>query len=120
MGKRSILIAQGAYYAVTGLAPFVSRRAFEAVTGPKRDWWLVQTVGAVVAPIGAGLISAGLSGRQTPELLGIAAGSAIGLASVDVVHATRGRISRVYLLDAAVEAALLAGLAWEQRRPSEP
>src|SRR4051794_34537304 len=45
---RRALITQSVYYVVTGLAPFVSRRAFEAVTGPKREWWLVQTVGALL------------------------------------------------------------------------
>jgi hypothetical protein len=119
MGTRSILIAQGVYYAATGVAPFLSRRAFEAVTGPKRDWWLVQTVGAVVAPIGAGLIAAGVSGRATPELQGIAAGSAAGLAGIDVFHAARGTISRVYLLDAALQAALLAALARTTWRASD-
>ena len=40
-------MAQGGYYVATGVLPFVSRRAFEALTGPKREWWLVQTVGAL-------------------------------------------------------------------------
>ena len=111
MTLRSVLLAQGGYYAVTGVAPFVSRRAFEAVTGPKRDWWLVQTVGAVVAPVGAGLIAAGASGRTTPEVTGIAAGCAAGLGAIDVFHATRGTISRMYLADAACQAAVLVGLA---------
>ena len=111
MTLRSVLLAQGGYYAVTGVAPFLSRRAFEAVTGPKHDWWLVQTVGAVVAPVGAGLTAAAVSGRTTPELIGIAAGCAAGLAAIDVHHASAGRISRMYLLDAACQTAILVGLA---------
>ena len=51
---RRTLAAQGVYYVATGAAPFVSRRAFEAVTGPKREWWLVQTVGGLVTAIGGG------------------------------------------------------------------
>jgi hypothetical protein len=47
--RRRTLFAQGVYYTVTGVVPFVSRDAFEAVTGPKREWWLVQTVAAVLA-----------------------------------------------------------------------
>ena len=108
---RTVLLAQGGYYAATGVAPFLSRRAFEAVTGPKRDWWLVQTVGAVVAPVGAGLMAAGASGRTTPEVIGIAAGCAAGLAAIDVRHAVAGRISRMYLIDAACQAVALASLA---------
>jgi hypothetical protein len=111
MTLRTVLFAQGGYYAVTGLAPFISRRAFEAVTGPKRDWWLVQAVGAVVAPVGAGLMAAGASGRTTPEVNGIAAGCAAGLAAIDVRHAAAGHVSLIYLADAACQVAALAALA---------
>jgi hypothetical protein len=102
---------QGAYFAATGVAPFLSRRAFEAVTGPKREWWLVQTVGVTVTAIGAGLLSAAARDRITPEITMIAAGSSAGLAAIDVVYVARGRIKPTYLLDAAAQAALLYGLA---------
>ena len=115
---RHVLIAQGAYYAATAVAPFASRRGFEAVTGPKTEWWLVQTVGVLVGAVGAGLISAGVRGRETPELLGIAAGCAAGLAAVDGVYVARGRISPVYLLDAAAELAALGALAASSRPPA--
>lgn len=102
-----VLLAQGAYYALTGIAPFVSRRAFERVTGPKHDWWLVQTVGGVVTPVGLGLIAAGVRGRVTAELVGIAAGCAAGLTTIDVYHSAGSRISKIYLVDAACQAAIL-------------
>ena len=107
----TVLLAQGGYYAVTGIAPFVSREAFEAVTGPKRDWWLVQTVGAVVTAVGAGLIAAGARRQAGPEVVVIAAGCAAGLGAIDVYHAARGRIARTYFLDAACQCAALAALA---------
>jgi hypothetical protein len=108
---RPVLVAQGAYFLATGAAPFVSRRGFERVTGPKREWWLVQTVGAVVGVIGGCLASGGASGRVTPELTGLAAGSAAALAGIDVVYVAKGRIAPTYLVDAAVELGLLAVLA---------
>lgn len=46
---------------------------FEALTGPKREWWLVQTVGALVTVIGGALLSAAWRRRTSPELLGVAA-----------------------------------------------
>jgi hypothetical protein len=104
------LIAQGGYYVATGVAPFVSRRLFERVTGPKADWWLVQTVGVLVTAAGAGMVSAGLRGRKNPEVTAIAAGCAAGLAAIDVVHAARGRISPVYLVDAAIQVAALGAV----------
>jgi hypothetical protein len=104
--------AQAAYFLITGVWPLVHRRSFEAVTGPKVDFWLVRTVGVVVAAIGGGLA---LSARRGPsrdlELTALLA--AAGLAAVDVVEVSRARISRVYLLDALIEAAIVA--AWAAR-----
>lgn len=109
---RPVLVAQGGYFVATGLLPFVSRRAFEAVTGPKREWWLVQTVGALVTVAGGALLaSAARQEAAPPELIGVAAGSAAALAAIDVVYVAKGRIAPSYLADAAVELALFAGLA---------
>jgi hypothetical protein len=46
----------------------------------------------------------------TPEIRGIAAGSAAVLAASDVWFVARGRIAPTYLVDAALEAAFVAGL----------
>jgi hypothetical protein len=108
---RRVLILKGGYYLATGVLPFVSRRLFEAITGPKKEWWLVQTVGAAVAAVGAGELSAAVRDPTNPEVLGIGAGCAAGLAAIDVVYAVRGRISPVYLADAAIQLAALAALA---------
>ena len=104
----------GAYYVVTGVSPFVSRTLFEAVTGPKREWWLVQTVGALVLAVGVAMLSAAARHRVTPEITGLAAGCAASLAAIDVVYVARGRIAPTYLADAVVEAAALAALARRQ------
>jgi hypothetical protein len=106
---RRALLAQGGYYLATGLVPFVSRRLFERVTGPKLEWWLVQTTGVLVAAVGGGIVSAVLRDRVTPEVVGIAAVCAAGLAAVDVVYVVRGRIAPVYLADAAIQLAAVAG-----------
>jgi hypothetical protein len=133
-----VLELQGAYYVATGVLPFVSRRAFEALTGPKREWWLVQTVGALVTVIGTVLLSGASRRRCPPELLALAGGSAAVLAAIDVVYVAKGRIAPTYLADAAIELALLAALArppgaapvrrpagraagaWRGRRPPGP
>jgi len=88
------------------------------VTGPKVDRWLVKTVGVLVAVIGASLLRAD---RPRRSITTLAAGSAAGLGAVDVLYAARGRISRIYLLDAIVEAGLLAAwlLALRQRGRGE-
>jgi hypothetical protein len=106
---RHVLLAQGGYYVATGVAPFVSRRLFERVTGPKLEWWLVQTVGVLVTGIGGGVLGAALRRRDVPEIVGIATACAAGLAAVDVVHVARRRISPVYLVDAGIQLAFVAG-----------
>jgi hypothetical protein len=108
--RRAILQLQAAYYIGTGLWPLVSRRAFEAVTGPKTDWWLVQMVGLLAAAIGASLAAGARDERPAPAIRTLAVLSATSFAGIDVVHALRGRISKIYLADAAVELMLIAAL----------
>ncbi|HXH83606.1 MAG TPA: hypothetical protein VNN07_11870, partial [Candidatus Tectomicrobia bacterium] len=107
---RALGAGQGAYFLATGVWPLVSLRTFERVTGPKVDDWLVRTVGVVVAAVGATLLVGARRRRPSPEQVTLAVGSALGLGAIDVVYAARGRISRIYLADAVVEAALVA--AW--------
>jgi hypothetical protein len=106
-----VAAVQAAYYVATGVWPLVSRRTFERLTGPKADFWLVQTVGLLVGSIGLGLAQ-NLCRRRavSPELRTIAIASAISLALVDVIFVSKGRIRRVYLADAVAEATLVA--AW--------
>jgi hypothetical protein len=107
--QRRVAGAQAAYYAITGVWPLVSRRTFEAVTGPKLEWWLVEAVGLLVTAIGAGVGAAAARDRVTPEVRIIGAGSAAALAGIDVVYYARGRLPWTYLIDAAVESGLVAG-----------
>ena len=109
MRPRGVAAAQAAYYLPTAVLPFVSRRAFESVTGPKREWWLVLTVGSLVGAIGASLAAAASRGSISPETRILGTGAAAGLAAIDAVYVARRRISPVYLIDAALQAALLAG-----------
>src|SRR5215216_4946594 len=103
-GERAALTAQGGYYVVTGVAPFVSRRAFEAVTGPKTEWWLVQTVGAIVTVVGCAIVSGAGSGRVTRELCLVAAGCSSSMAGIDEFYVVRRRNAPHYLPDAAEKA----------------
>ncbi|MGH2369833.1 MAG: hypothetical protein ACRDI2_16755 [Chloroflexota bacterium] len=112
---RAICLAQGIYFALTGVWALVNIRTFEVVTGPKVDRWLVKTVGALVTVIGGVLISAGARGRVSPaggvEVPLLAVGSAAALAGIDAVYVAKRRISPIYLLDAVAEVILIAGWA---------
>lgn len=114
-----VSLAQGIFYLLTGVWPLVSMRSFEMVTGPKTDRWLVKTAGVVIAAVGAALTMAGARRAVADETRVLAVGSALGLTGIDVVYVRRGRISKVYLLDAIAELALVAGwlLAWLRGRP---
>jgi predicted tellurium resistance membrane protein TerC len=111
-----VWIFQSAYYLVTGIMPFVALRLFLKITGPKTDIWLVKTVAALVTAIAAVIASAGMKRRITPEIEGMAIGSSLGLAGIDLWYTAQGRISKVYLLDALAEGLLVLG--WLARRRS--
>ena len=120
--RRRLALAQGAYYLASGLWPLVSMRTFELVTGPKVDRWLVRMVGLLAATIGGVLTLRAVRRRpmEQPDPV-LATVSALSFAAVDVVYALRGRISPVYLGDAAVELALAAGwLGTLRTRADEP
>ena len=116
-GKAQVLGAQAGYYLTTGIWPLVHRRSFEAVTGPKVDFWLVRTVGINVAAIGAGLAVAIRRGTLSPEMRATAMVAAAGLGVVDAIYVAKRRIRSVYLLDAVAEALFVATLAKGESRP---
>ena len=66
--SRRTATLQAAYFLVSGLWPIVSRPTFEAVTGPKTDYWLVRTVGGLACVIGTTLGVASYRNRVSREL----------------------------------------------------
>ena len=121
MSRKPIDMArvQAGYYALTGLWPLVSIRSFQAITGPKVDLWLVKNVGLLAAVIGGTLGFAAARRRTTPEVDLLGGSAALSFVAIDVNYAARGRISKVYLLDALINLIFLA--AWLRaayQRPS--
>ncbi|MDQ6708282.1 MAG: hypothetical protein M3Z85_20175 [Acidobacteriota bacterium] len=107
--ERRIALGQGFFYVVSGLWPVFDRESFERVTGPKTDFWLVKTVGLLLTTAGGALIAAGLRRSVPPELKMVGAGSAASLSGIGFYYGTKGRISRIYLVDAMVQGGI-AGL----------
>jgi hypothetical protein len=112
---RDVALAQAVYYGATGVWPLLSRRSFEAVTGRKTDWWLVQTFSLTLLPVGAALGLAAARDAVTPELELLGAGAAGVLAGTDVAIAARRLGRPTYLIDAAASGALVAGWAIARR-----
>jgi hypothetical protein len=106
--RRSALRFQAAYYIVSGACPLISRRAFEAVTGPKSDWWLVQMVGLLAVTNGIAIAVGSRNEHITRETVTLSVLSALSFAAIDTVYGLKGRISKIYLGDAIVEAILVA------------
>jgi len=88
----------------------VHRRSFERVTGRKRDYWLVRTVGTLAVAIGTALgLAAGSGRRREGAVLAVASGLAFVGSDVQAAHSS----SRVYLGDALLHALLVP--AWLRR-----
>ncbi|MDQ3364026.1 MAG: hypothetical protein M3680_01160 [Myxococcota bacterium] len=107
-------LVQGIFYVGTGLWPIIHLRSFEKVTGPKRDKWLVRTIGGLIAAVGAALIVGSFDRRRSPALQMLGLGSAFALGVADTYFSLRGRISKVYLADAGAEAMIAA--TWAMTR----
>jgi hypothetical protein len=106
-----VLGAQAAYYLVGGLWPLVHYRSFERVTGPKREAWLVKTVGGLLLTVAAANSLALRRGTVPPEVRLVGAGTAATLAAIDVTYRRRGRLNWAYAVDAVAQGALVLGAA---------
>ncbi|MDQ2898219.1 MAG: hypothetical protein M3Y07_00275 [Acidobacteriota bacterium] len=106
--EKRIAAGQGVPNLASGLWPVFNRKSFEAVTGPKADFWLVKTVGLLIATTGAALIIANRGRSVGTEMKMVGAGTAASLAGVDWYYGGKGRISRIYLLDALVQGGIAA------------
>ncbi len=117
---RWLWLGHALYYLITGIWPLIGPRSFQAVTGPKVDFWLAQTVGVLTTVIGAVIAAAGLRRRVSAEVVGLAAGASAGLAAIDVVFVARKRIRKIYLMDALLSGLLCAGWIFAWRRKEVP
>lgn len=106
-----VAVAQGLYYLATGVWPLMSLRSFMAVTGPKVDGWLVQTVGLLLGVTGLVCLLSAWLGRFPPEVAVLAVGNALALTNIDIYFVAVGRIPKIYLADVPPEALLIAGWA---------
>jgi hypothetical protein len=106
-GATTLAITQGAYFVATGIWLLLHTQSFEAVTGPKSGDWLIKTVGMLVTANGAILIGAAPRRDVHLEAALLGAGSAAGLAGIDIEYGLQGRIRCVYLADAVAQVAIV-------------
>jgi hypothetical protein len=117
--SRRVAGLQAAYYLLTGTWSILHRRSFERVTGPKHDYWLVRTVGALAVAVGGVLGYAAVTGRRQRESVLLAVASALAFASADVQAARAS--SRVYLGDVLLHILFVPAWlrSWQARPTSE-
>jgi len=102
---------QGLYYASSGLWPIVSIGTFQVVTGRKHDLWLVKTVGLLIATIGSVLMLSARREETSTEIATLGIASAAAIAGIDLIYYANGVLRWVYLVDAAMETAIVGGWA---------
>ena len=116
MSALTLARLQGAANLIGGLWPLLHRKSFEAVFGPKTDRWLVKTVSGLL--VVNGLTQLGTT--STPESIGqarrLGIGTAAVLATIDLIYAPIGRISKIYLADAVVELGWIVAWSFPQNR----
>jgi hypothetical protein len=105
---KTLISIQAGYTLFTAIWPIVHIESFMEVTGYKTDIWLVKTVGALLIPVAACLLSYIVikSDRRPGAILGTL--TCIAFISVDFFYATADVISDVYLLDGAVHVIFLS------------
>ncbi|HJY46916.1 MAG TPA: hypothetical protein VJ301_20075 [Propionibacteriaceae bacterium] len=102
--------AHGVANLVGGIWPLLHISSFEMVFGPKTDRWLVKTVAGLLMVNGLTQLttSATADGVRQARRLGV--GTAAVLAAIDLVYVPARRISKMYLVDAALEVGWI--VAW--------
>lgn len=102
-----ILRLQGIYFVLTGIWPLISMSTFLKITGPKTDLWLVQVVGILILVIGTVLLISSYAKKRNPQIILLAAGSALAFIIIDTTYFLSGVISAIYLLDALIDLVFL-------------
>jgi hypothetical protein len=116
---RSLALVHALYFMIGGAWAVMGKRTFEAVTGPKADYWLVRTVGGLLSVAGVVLALASIRNRLTAEIQLLGIGMSGVLASVSLVYALKGRIRSIYLLDSVANLALIALWLVHDRRSED-
>lgn len=108
MKTENLLTTMGVYFFITGLWPILHIKSFMWVTGPKKEIWLVKTVGLLVINSSLLFLLPWFYGTTASfELKALAIMNAFSLMIIDIYYALTGRIRKIYLLDAGVEAFFL-------------
>jgi hypothetical protein len=102
--------AHGVANLVGGLWPLLHISSFEMVFGPKTDRWLVKTVAGLLMVNGLTQLTTSPTTDGVRQARRLGVGTAAVLAAIDLVYVPARWISKMYLVDAALEVGWI--LAW--------
>jgi hypothetical protein len=102
--------AHGVANLAGGLWPLLHIKSFEMVFGPKTDRWLVKTVAGLLMVNGLTQLTTSSTAGGVYQARRLGVGTAAVLAAIDLVYVPAQRISKMYLVDAALEVGWI--LAW--------
>ena len=100
---------QATYIFITAVWPLVDIESFMEVTGPKRDVWLVKTVGALLIPVACTMYCYLFIGSDHRPAIVLATLTSVAFIAIDFYYALNDVISNVYLLDGVIELIFLIG-----------
>lgn len=113
---------QATYILVTAVWPIIDIESFMAITGPKRDVWLVKTVGALLIPVACTMYYHLFIRSDHRPVIVLATLTSLAFVVIDFYYALNDVISNVYLLDGLIELIFLIGwlyLAFSQKNESQ-
>ena len=107
---RMLVWTHATYILLTAIWPLIDIESFMEVTGPKRDAWLVKTVGALLIPVAASLYTYLI--LETDPMPAIVLGllTALAFVTIDFYYALNDVIPDIYLADGAAQ--VIFSIAW--------
>lgn len=103
-----VILFQGLYYFVTAVWPLLHIRSFEAVTGEKKEDWLVYTVSLMILSSSLIFLYASLLAETISiEVVFLSALNAVSLGFISIYYPLRGTIRKIYLADGLLEVFIL-------------
>jgi hypothetical protein len=118
MNAVTLARTHGAANVIGGLWPLLHLDSFEAVFGPKTDRWLVKTVAGLLVVNGLSLLGTTSSPESLAQARRLGVGTAAVLVMIDLIYVPLGRISKMYLADAAVEIGWIVAWCLPRKRVS--
>ena len=103
--RRKVSLLQGVYYIATGAWPIFHIKSFMDVSGYKIDIWLVKMVGLLTVAIATTILLNYKKEKRITTQLDIL--SALAYMIIDVYYSLAGVISKIYLVDAAIEVVII-------------